>query len=152
MTLPGCRRFPDSPGFLLWQLVNLWEQHMQSALAGRGVTGAQFVLLSGAAWMEQSGMTVSQGLLARYAKMDLMATARAVHDLEGKGLVTRVAHPTDMSFMVVSLTEEGRVLVQRALPVVEGFDWHFFRELGERLPTLMELMQQLVDSRTYKPG
>ena len=152
MTASGFRQFSESPGFLLWQLANLWQQHMQTALAGKGVTLTQFVLLSSAIWIEQSGVKVSQGLLARSVKLDLMTTAQAVYELERKGLVTRVAHPTDMSFLVVSVTDEGRALVQGVSSVVEGFDFVFFRVVDEQLPALMELMQQLVDSRPYKPS
>ena len=144
MALSRFEQADDSPGFLLWQLTNLWQQRIRAALTPLGVTHVQFVLLASVAWLEQSGAVVTQALLARHAHTDMMMTSQVVRALEEKGLFTRKAHPTDTRAKVVSLTDQGREVARRALIVVEETDERFFQELGQQVPTLVTLMQQLV--------
>src|SRR5215469_12152234 len=122
MTLSRFEQAEDSPGFLLWQLTNLWQQRIRAALAPLGITHVQFVLLASAAWLEQSGVVVSQAVLARHAHTDMMMTSQVVRALEEKGFFTRTAHPTDTRAKVVSLTAAGREIAQRAMVVVETAD------------------------------
>jgi MarR family transcriptional regulator, organic hydroperoxide resistance regulator len=134
----------DSPGFLLWQLTNLWQKRMRAVLAPLGITHVQFVLLASIAWLEQSEPLVSQTLLAHHAHTDVMMTSQVVRTLEEKGLVTRAAHPTDTRAKVVTLTAEGRKLAQHAMSVVETADAQFFEALGGQVSTIVQLMRQLV--------
>ncbi len=150
MALSRFEQAEDSPGFLLWQLTNLWQQRIRAALAPLGVTHVQFVLLASAAWLEQSGMVVTQALLARHAHTDMMMTSQVVRALEEKGLFTRAAHPTDTRAKMVSLTAEGREVAQRALAVVEETDEQFFQALGGQTPDLLKLMQQLVAAHGHE--
>lgn len=135
----------DSPGFLLWQLTNLWQHHIRSALAPLGITHVQFVLLASAAWLENSERLVSQAILSRHAHTDIMMTSQVVRTLEEKGLLTRTVHPNDTRAKVVSLTTKGREVTQRALTVVETVDAQFFEELGGQASTFLRLMQQLIE-------
>lgn len=41
----------DSPGFLLWQVSNLWQRKMKAELSDLGLTHVQFVLLAGIVWL-----------------------------------------------------------------------------------------------------
>jgi hypothetical protein len=75
----------DSPGFLLWQLTNLWQHRIRSALAPLGITHVQFVLLASAAWLENTERLVSQAILSRHAHTDIMMTSQVVRMLEEKG-------------------------------------------------------------------
>ena len=38
----------DSPGFLLWQVTNLWQRRIRAALEPLGLTHVQFVFVAGA--------------------------------------------------------------------------------------------------------
>lgn len=145
MSLSRFEQPEDSPGFLLWQLTNMW-QRIRSALAPLGITHVQFVLLASLAWLEKSGVVVSQATLARCAHTDIMMTSQVVRTLEEKGFSTRTVHPTDTRVKVVSLTDEGRAVAQRAFSVVEAVDEQFFQELGEQNAPFIELMQQLIRS------
>jgi hypothetical protein len=82
MPLSRFERADDSPGFLLWQLTNLWQQRMRSALAPLGITHVQFVLLASVAWLENSDKLVSQASLSRHAHTDVMMTSQVVRTLE----------------------------------------------------------------------
>lgn len=138
----------SSPGFLLWQLTNLWQQRIRSALAPLGITQVQFVLLASVAWLENTEKLVSQTALSHYAHTDIMMTSQVVRTLAEKGLFTRTNHPTDTRVKVVSLTEKGRTVVQTAVSVVETIDDQFFQELGGQAETFVGLMQQLIRAQS----
>ena len=145
MKLSRFEQANESPGFLLWQVTNLWQHHIRRALAPLGLTHVQFVLLASIAWLEKTEMLVSQVTLARHARTDIMMTSQVVRTLEEKGLLTRTIHPTDTRAKVVSLTVEGREVAQRAVAVVEEADEQFFRELGEQASTFLSLMHRLIE-------
>lgn len=148
MSLSRFEQADDSPGFLLWQLTNLWQQRMRSALASLGITHVQFVLLASVAWLENSDKLVSQASLSRHAHTDVMMTSQVVRTLEEKGLLTRTVHPTDTRARVVALTAEGRKIAQQAMAVVETADEQFFRELGGQTSDLVRSMQLLIRANT----
>lgn len=147
MSLSRFERADDSPGFLLWQLTNLWQQRIRSALAPLGITHVQFVLLASIAWLENTEAVVSQAILSRHAHTDIMMTSQVVRTLEEKGLVTRTVHPTDTRAKAVSLTAEGHKIAQQALSVVETVDEQFFQGLGSQVSTFVGLMQFLIGAQ-----
>jgi MarR family transcriptional regulator, organic hydroperoxide resistance regulator len=147
MSLSRFERADDSPGFLLWQLTNLWQQRTRSALAPLGITHVQFVLLASIAWLENTEVVVSQATLSRHAHTDIMMTSQVVRTLEEKGLVTRTVHPTDTRAKAVSLTVEGHKVAQQAFSVVETVDEQFFQELGGQVSTFVGLMQLLIGAQ-----
>jgi len=146
MSLSRFERSEDSPGFLLWQLTNLWQQHIRAALAPLELTHVQFVLLASIAWLEQSGDYVNQAMLARHAHTDVMMTSQVLRALEQKGLITRAVHPSDTRAKVITLTEDGRVLAQQAMKVVESVDARFFDPLHDQGANFLSFMQLLVQT------
>lgn len=144
MPLSRFERADDSPGFLLWQLTNLWQQRIRSTLAPLSITHVQFVLLTSIAWLADSEVLASQVILSRHAHTDIMMTSEVVRTLEEKGLVTRAVHPLDPRAKVVLLTAEGQQVVQQAVTLVEAVDDQFFKELGEQASTFVRSMQHLI--------
>ena len=47
------KKAEDSPGLLLWQLTNQWQQQQRKALRPLGLTHPQFVALAGILWFIQ---------------------------------------------------------------------------------------------------
>jgi len=88
-----------------------WAMHRQTqaALAPRGVTADQFVLL--ALLAEQDGITQQE--LVRRASSDANTVRAMLLLLEGRGLVTRAPHPTDRRARRVALTRKGRQAYER---------------------------------------
>src|SRR5919199_6178960 len=93
------RLFADpgqTPGFLLWQAANRWQQRQRAALAAVGLTPVQFILLAGVATLaEDDTPPLTQARVARHARTDAMMTSQVLRALERRKLVRRVAHPTD---------------------------------------------------------
>ncbi|NED64068.1 MarR family transcriptional regulator, partial [Streptomyces sp. SID10244] len=56
-----------------------------------------------------------QSDLARRLGIDAPATSGIVNDLVDRGLVTREPHPTDRRYKVVTITDEGRRIVDSVI-------------------------------------
>jgi DNA-binding MarR family transcriptional regulator len=121
----------ESPGFLLWQIANVWQRRQRAALKPLDLTHVQFVLLTVLAWgtrFDDRGLR--QIDLAHEAKTDPMMTSQVLRALAGRGLVERVPDPGDARANLVRVTSAGRDLANRALPVVEAVDRAFFGARG----------------------
>ena len=121
----------ESPGFLLWQVTNLWQRQMRAVLKDVDLTHVQFVLLASLAWLcRDDRAVVSQSALALHARIDVMMTSQVLRTLEQKGFIARVAHPHDTRANALSVTPQGTQLAQRAIQLVEAADRRFFGPLG----------------------
>ncbi len=137
----------DSPGFLLWQVTNSWQKEIRLALEPLELTQPQFVLLYSCKWLnERSGTPgITQVQLAQHAKIDVNVTSQVLRTLEKKGYVKRGPHPTDTRANVITVTESGAVLADRAVQEVEKADRAFFSGVGDEIPKLNELLGRLYE-------
>jgi DNA-binding MarR family transcriptional regulator len=120
----------ESPGFLLWQVANLWQREQRAALKPLDLTPVQFVLVTVLSWLSLEEPAVTQIDLAYRAKTDPMMTSQVIRALAERGLVERRQHPGDNRAYLVTVTPAGRDLANRALPLVEAVDRRFFGSLG----------------------
>ncbi len=125
----GFDRADDSTGLLLWQVTNRWQAAQRATLKPFELTHVQFVLLASLTWLATHG-AVTQRALADHAATDPMMTSQVLRALEARGLVARLAHPDDRRAMLVSVTDSGASLVNRAIGAVERCDAEFFGLLG----------------------
>ncbi|PJZ69602.1 MarR family transcriptional regulator [Leptospira perolatii] len=119
----------DSPGFLLWQVSNLWQREIRKVLEPFELTHAQFVLLAVSFWLKTVGMEATQVRIAERAKTDPMTTSTVLRTLEKKKLIRRFDHSTDTRAKLVEVTEKGEALLHEVVPGVEGFDSRFFAQV-----------------------
>ena len=120
----------DSPGFLLWQVSNLWQRKIKAALDPLGLTHVQFVLLASVAWLGHDDDALTQVKLAAHAKTDVMMTSKVLRTLESKGLIQRDAHPVDTRAKSLLVTTQGHELLTSAIRVVNVVDDEFFGVLS----------------------
>ena len=136
----------ESPGFMLWQVTNIWQRAMRKTLEPFELTHPQFVLLFSCKWLneqnDQSGITQVQ--LAQHVKMDVNVTSQVLRTLEKKGYIKRRPHPTDSRANVISVTMSGDELASRAVQAVETEDRAFFSGLGNEIGNLNQLLQKLL--------
>ena len=118
-----------STGLMLWRVTNSWQREIRAALAPFDLTHVQFVLLAVLASLDGEA-AVTQRDLAERAVTDPMMTSQVLRTLEKKGLVERRQHPTDGRARILSITQEGLLLVNRANAVVEATDRDYFAPLG----------------------
>ena len=120
----------QSPGFLLWQVSNCWQRKQKAALSKLKLTHVQFVLLAGVGWLESKSEIITQDKLANQSKTDPMMTSQVVRTLEKKGLITRKINPNDKRKILLTTTDNGRVLLNNAIKVVEKTDKEFFKKIA----------------------
>jgi DNA-binding MarR family transcriptional regulator len=142
------QRPEDSPGFLLWQVSNLWQRRLNAGLRQIGLTHVQFVLLAGIEWLSYSQEHITQVQLASHAKADVMMTSKVLRSLEKKEWVTRDIHPTDTRAKCVVLTKTGCEVLLKAIKLVEEIDGDFFSALNDRLVTFNAQMLELVNQNS----
>jgi DNA-binding MarR family transcriptional regulator len=116
----------DSAGFLLWQVVHLWQRQVELTLAELDLTHLQFVLLAGIGWLTRQGKLLTQVQLSEFCKIDGMQISQVARKLEAKQWIKRSTHPTDTRAKVLSLTFEGEEVLKKALPPIEQLDAKFF--------------------------
>ena len=120
----------DSPGFLLWQVSNLWQRQIRAALDPLGLTHVQFVLLASVAWLSHEDDALTQVKLAAHAQTDVMMTSKVLRTLESKGLIRREVHPADTRAKSLATSKAGDELLLKAIQVVHALDSEFFGVLG----------------------
>ena len=130
----------DSPGFLLWQVSNLWQRKLNAGLRQMNLTHVQFVLLAVSEWLGYNHDLVTQVQLAAQAKTDIMMTSNVLKSLEKKGLVSRTPHPTDTRAKCVALTGEGHKVLLKAIKFVDRIDNEFFAALGDSVSDFNSLL------------
>ena len=122
----------DSTGLLLWQLTTLWQRAITAALKPYELTQVQFVLLASLLWLSSKEKPITQVMLARHAKLDVMMTSQVLRTLESRSLVIRNTHPADARAKMLELTQQGKKLAIRAVPAVEAVDNTFFDVVGKQ--------------------
>ena len=143
------------PGFLTRRLyqayVSAWVRTVDSTL-----TGPQFAVL--VAVNEHSGL--DQRSLAHAVSLDTSTMADVARRLEARGLICRVADPTDGRRKLVSLTPEGAQVLEdvdrraRALDelLLEGLDEDARTELLTTLQALSDRWAKLPSTDTTGDG
>ncbi|HEX8548457.1 MAG TPA: MarR family transcriptional regulator [Cytophagaceae bacterium] len=135
-----------SPGFLLGQLTLLWQRKQKKVLDPLDLTLTQFILLASTAWLTNQSQNVTQVDIANLNNFDRMMVSKVLRTLQTKKLITRQEHGTDTRAKIVTLTPNGKKLLQAALTKVEQSDIHFFSTIGKNLANLNGYMLQLIES------
>ncbi|CAN7745465.1 MarR family transcriptional regulator [Paenibacillus sp. LjRoot153] len=135
----------ESPGFMLWQVTNVWQKAIRKALDPFELTHPQFVLLFSCKWLNEKNdhTGITQVQLAQHAQMDVNVTSQVLRILEKKGYIERKPHPTDSRANVISVTKSGDEIASHAVQAVEEEDRAFFSDLGDDIGHLNRLLKQL---------
>jgi len=137
----------ESPGFLLWQVTNLWQREIKKALEAFDLTHSQFVLMASIHWLTLYKQDVTQILLSSHTKIDPMTTSTVLRTLQAKGLLQRQEHVTDTRAKTVGLTDSGKKIIKQAVKTVEAFDKTFFATLGNKTAIFNEQLLTLLEQK-----
>lgn len=96
----------------LSRLSRLVDAELRATFAGHGLDSASFDVL---ATLRRAGPLTPTELMAS-SMVTSGAVTQRVDRLVGRGLVSRVRNDSDGRSTVVALTDDGRALVDRALP------------------------------------
>ncbi len=122
----GFERPEDSPGFLLWQTTVTWQRLIKKALQPYQVTHPQFVIMALLLWFEEHKYTITQTLIAKWSKLDKMTVSKSIRKLAAVEYVFCEANDKDERAKNTWLTDEGRNLVHKLVPLVEKIDERLF--------------------------
>src|SRR5262249_43447568 len=135
----------DSPGFLLWQTTTIWQRSIKKALSLSGISHAQFVVLAITLWFENHNQEVTQSLIIRQSKLDKMTVSQALKKLVADGYIKRYEQPKDTRVKTVCLTQKGKILASKLVPIVEKLDTTFFGAISKHnQKALLSLLNELV--------
>jgi len=125
----------ESPGYLLGQLTTLWQRKQKKVLDPLNITQTQFVLLAALGWLSKENDQVTQVDIANQGNADRMMVSKVLRALEEKKFISREEHLTDTRAKVIRLTNDGAIVLQKALTAIEDADKEFFSILDENLST-----------------
>ena len=132
-------------GFRLWHVQHAFMRRLEAALLPLGLTHMQYVVLRVTDYLAQAGEQPTQARLAEGTATDRMMVSKVLRLLEGKGLVVRPVHPDDARAHHVVLTEAGRRMVARSVPLAMRAQAEFFGRLGhERVERLSTTLDELL--------
>ncbi len=120
----------DSPGFLLFQVVNLWQAALQKIFQKCGITQTQYAILASLKYFAERGESSTQSHLVEHSHIEKMTLSKAVRSLEEQQLVTRERSAEDGRLIFVKLSDRGESLILEAIQLVEDEDERFFGSLS----------------------
>ena len=128
------------------------HRRTDAVLARFGVTADQFVLMAAI----PDGAARTQQDLVRRLNSDASTVRAMLILLEERGLVARVAHPSDGRARAVSLTSKGKKALQRMLEASQHLRTRILDALGtdqeQSLKNLLERVTEAMESFQEPPG
>lgn len=120
----------DSLGFLLWQTTVTWQRLIKKALEPYNLSHTHHVIMAILLWFEEHHYDTTQVVIVKWSKLDKMTVSNSLKKLVALGFVNRVEHETDSRAKRVTLTEKGKILARRLVPIIEKIDAEFFWKLS----------------------
>ena len=140
----GFERPEDSHGFLLWQVTLTWQRRIREALESHNITHSEFVTMAMLIWFENLGHKPTQTDIANLSKLDKMTLSKALKKLATDGYVSRQDMKDDTRTKSATLTEKGKDLICKLVPIVEKIDEEYFGVLHDRERTeLLSIFRKL---------
>ncbi|MFD3510441.1 MarR family winged helix-turn-helix transcriptional regulator [Nocardia sp. NPDC058666] len=133
------------------RISRILEQELKAFFAGHGLERWEFDVL---ATLRRSGgdTGLTAGALNRAAMITSGAITNRIDRLAAKDLVRRVPSPDDRRSIFVQLTDEGRELVDRLLPLHVANEQRLLSTLGardrEQLAELLRTLAVALDDTT----
>lgn len=144
----GFDRPEDSPGFLLWQTTIAWQRCIKKVLDSYNLSHSHFVILALLLWLEEKKQKPTQIFIARLSKLDKMTVSKSLKKLIAQGLVKRIEHEEDTRAKSVFLTQKGKEMASKLVPIVENIDENFFGTIDKKdeqilIKTLAKLVSNI---------
>ena len=121
-----------TPGHLVWRLSMKWRVAVDRALAHRGLTHAQYVMLASLYGLERDGRVPSQRELADHTGLEALYVSKLARSLDADGLMQRTRDAVDTRTMRLELTAKGRETIEPAIAEVAALLDKLLAPLGGR--------------------
>ncbi|PKB63521.1 MAG: hypothetical protein BZY80_07085 [SAR202 cluster bacterium Io17-Chloro-G2] len=128
-------------GYWVGSLASALRKGLDRELAALDVTSAQYAILE----VCYRGEANSPSALARVIPVDTAAISRQLDKLREKGLIRRRRLTSDRRSIRVELTEEGRALVPKLLPLVHANNTRFLEGITpDEQAALSDIIQKML--------
>lgn len=136
----------ENSGYQLWLVTNAWQRAIRKALHPLGLTHVQFAVLASVERLQTDAPPVTQSDVCRTGLIDPNMTSDVVRSLKSRGLIARLAHPTDRRAHCLQLTPKGAQVCDEARSAIEPVKTAFFAPLGEDAKRLAAMLEKLVQA------
>jgi DNA-binding MarR family transcriptional regulator len=109
-----------------------WRVAVDRALAPRGLTHAQYVMLASLYGLERDGRVPSQRELADHTGLEALYVSKLARSLDADGLMQRTRDAVDTRTMRLALTAKGRETIEPAIEEVAALLDKLLAPLGGR--------------------
>jgi MarR family transcriptional regulator, organic hydroperoxide resistance regulator len=109
-----------------------WRVAVDRALAPRGLTHAQYVMLASLYGLERDGRVPSQRELADHTGLEALYVSKLARSLDADGLMQRTRDAVDTRTMRLELTAKGRETIEPAIEEVAALLDKLLAPLGGR--------------------
>ncbi|WP_110930283.1 MarR family winged helix-turn-helix transcriptional regulator [Paenibacillus bouchesdurhonensis] len=120
-------RIKDSLGYIITNTGRKITQHLTQKFHEYGITSEQWGVLQ--TLTEEDGIT--QAELSRRTEKDPTNVTRILDQLERKEFIRRAANKEDRRSYLIHVTESGRSLSQKLLPVEIEFTQSYLKDFTE---------------------
>lgn len=134
----------ESIGFAFWQTTISWQKLIKKKIDHYNLSHAQFVIMAILLWCDEQEKTSTQADIVKLSKLDKMTVSKALKKLVYLSYINRNENDLDTRVKDVSLTEEGKVIIQKLMPQIDEVDDKFFTIFDEQEKKLfLELLSRL---------
>lgn len=138
-----------SLGYLLRRAKTLMLQAVETALAERGFTFTQYIVL---AWLREGIATTAKDICTELSH-DSGALTRVIDQLAERGMVERSRDAGDRRKVELRLTDSGRQSIEAVIPaVVDVMNWTISDFTREETKELLRLLTKFNASVETKLG
>ena len=121
---------PPTIGSLVWHVSLRWRAAVDRAVAPLGLTHAQYSAMASLRALTATGERPSQRRLATYTGLGPIYTSKLVRVLEARRMVAREPDPADGRAVLLSLTDHGLDVIDRAIPIVRALNDELLAPVG----------------------
>jgi DNA-binding MarR family transcriptional regulator len=148
----GYENLETMTGFLFWQVSHVWYTNLEKMLKlFFNISLLHYVILSSTYWLNaMEGVKVTQAYLSLHTKVEKMTISKNIAELQERGFLIRSRHSTDLRANIVTISESGLELLEKAIVEIEKMDNTFFNVLKRRRALFnSHLLEIIKENRSF---
>jgi len=123
----------DDIGFLMWQIMKIWQRGKHRLLDEFGITASQMEILSAVHHLSLTETEVTQIMISNLTSVDPMTTSTILRNLQKKNLINRKSSETDTRARIVEITAEGEGMLIKAKDKITKSTEQLSHSINEKL-------------------
>jgi DNA-binding MarR family transcriptional regulator len=120
----------SSPGFLFWKVANLHQRLQRQVLKDLDISPTQYSLLACYFFLKTPTKLPTQSDICEMAGLNKMLVSDTTKALLRKKLVSKKINKDDQRSFFIELTDEGKLICNKAVKLIEVLDDKFFALTG----------------------